>query len=889
MRYLRKYSIRNKLIIIILLVTTVVTGIGLSFMTYYGIQSLKKEMIQNSLVNARLVADYCITPIIFDDPVGVEEVLEKLQSVPYISSANVYDNRGMLYASYGALQQSRESIEVKKLRESEFNFEAGELHIVQPIFYNDTFYGAVSLHASTENLDRKINNYFLIIGVMVLVLLFISYILAVRLQTVISNPILDLAQVTNRISQERDFSLRVSNEGTDEITVLYDSFNNMLEQIEVHSVERDKAERVNRRLAAILEGTSDIVVVGRREGAFIYMNNAGRKLFGVDMSRDIREMKISDIHPPDSYREIIATALPQAAATGIWAGETQVLGAAGNVIPVSQVILSHKSDSGEVEHYSTIMRDMSEQKRAEEEIRKSEEMLRDLASNLPGIVYQFYAKKNGEFGLYYMSDRGGEIFGMPKDEIGSFEAFANRVHDDDRQAFIESIQEVVSMAAPWEFTGRYVSAAGNLLWFHGLSSRPIMKEDEVIYNGIVLDITQRKQAENELVRIQKYIRSMINSMPSVLIGVDAEGVVTHWNREAEVVTGVSSDMAEGRPLQETSPLLEGELARVKEAIEGRQTITSEKRDVSLRGEPRIADIVIYPLMAGGITGAVIRFDDVTDRVKIEEMIVQSEKMLSVGGLAAGMAHEINNPLAGILQNMQVIQNRFSPDLAKNDAVARDCGTAMGTINAYIAARGIDLMMDSILDSGKRAARIVENMLSFSRKSRADVSTHNIADLLDKTLELASNDYNLKKSYDFRQIEILKEYEETPILVACEASKIQQVVLNILKNGAEALSEKEYVDENPHLIVRAKKDNEYVRIEIEDNGPGMDEATRRRVFEPFFTTKSVGVGTGLGLSVSYFIIKDNHGGNLTVDSKPGIGTTFVISLPIKRGEICFQTA
>jgi signal transduction histidine kinase len=255
-------------------------------------------------------------------------------------------------------------------------------------------------------------------------------------------------------------------------------------------------------------------------------------------------------------------------------------------------------------------------------------------------------------------------------------------------------------------------------------------------------------------------------------------------------------------------------------------------------------------------------------------------MLSVGGLAAGMAHEINNPLAGIMQNIQVMQNRLSSDLPKNHEVAQQCGTSMAAIQAYMQGRNMHEMMALILESGIRAAKIVENMLSFSRKSEATTTLNDLAQLMDATLELAENDYDLKKRYDFRQIKIVREYDSQVPKVPCEVTKIQQVFLNILKNGAQAMAESPGRS-SPCFVLRVKTHGGQVRVEIEDNGPGMDAAVCKRIFEPFFTTKTVGVGTGLGLSVSYFIITENHGGSLTVSSTPGSGSRFTILLPVKK--------
>ena len=285
--------------------------------------------------------------------------------------------------------------------------------------------------------------------------------------------------------------------------------------------------------------------------------------------------------------------------------------------------------------------------------------------------------------------------------------------------------------------------------------------------------------------------------------------------------------------------------------------------------------------------------DITEKKRMEEMMVQSEKMLSVGGLAAGMAHEINNPLAGMIQSASVMSNRLTGhDQPANRKAAEAAGTTMAAITAFMKTRGILDMLDNIHRSGLRAAEIVANMLSFARKGDAVFSSQDLAALLDQTIDLAGSDYDLKKKYDFRQIAIVREYGDVPP-VPCEAAKIQQVILNLFRNGAEAMQDKvvavahgtcQETDYQPRFTLRLvhEKEARKVRIEVTDNGPGMDEPTRKRVFEPFFTTKPTDIGTGLGLSVSYFIVTKNHAGEMLVEATPGIGSTFIIRLPVDGG-------
>jgi PAS domain S-box-containing protein len=429
-------------------------------------------------------------------------------------------------------------------------------------------------------------------------------------------------------------------------------------------------------------------------------------------------------------------------------------------------------------------------------------------------------------------------------------------------------------------------SSGRLLWV--AISANLTADDgnrHLTLEGTMLDISVRKRAEEEMRRLRKLLKNITDSMPSVLVAVDAQGCVTHWNREAERLTGTLATEAQGRPLGDVFPQIANQEVRIKEAIAQRPFEPQVTVTNIINAKEVINDITVYPLAADGIAGAVIRIDDVTDRMRMKEMMIQSEKMLSVGGLAAGMAHEINNPLAGILQNVQVIENRLLKDLPKNRRTAGHCGIELSALGRYLEARGVPGMLSAVRDSGERAARIVDNMLSFARKDESERSSNDMATLMDRTIELAHNDYDLKRKLDFRHIRLVKAYDASLPPIHCNSSKIQQVLLNLFRNGAQAMtahmkpSEGEDAVDAPQFTLRIQRAGEMARIEVEDNGPGMDEATRKRVFEPFFTTKGVGIGTGLGLSVSYFIITENHKGRMSVTSQLGKGSTFRIELPI----------
>jgi PAS domain S-box-containing protein len=632
-------------------------------------------------------------------------------------------------------------------------------------------------------------------------------------------------------------------------------------------------------LHALVVNAVDGIVTIDAQGVVQTFNPAAERLFGYPAAEVIgRNVKML---MPEPYRSEHQDYVRRYLETG----EKRIIGIGrevegrrknGTTFPMYLSVAEVRS--GQRRTFAGIVHDLSERKEAEEELRRE----KDKAQRYLDIAGAMIVALDRDQSVTLINRRGCEILGSSLQKIvGSnwFDHFvAAPAREEARTVFQRLLAGEETGAARSEH--RILSSRGEqrlIAWHHA-----VVRDQHGAITGTLSsgeDITEIRGAAAEVQRMRSYLKNIIDSMPSILVGVDLDGRITEWNQGAEQVTGVVAGSALGRSFDELLPQLSSQLQSVREAIHRREPVRAERLPTESDGEVRYSDVVVYPLIANGASGAVIRVDDVTNRVRIEQMMVQTEKMMSVGGLAAGMAHEINNPLSAIMQGCQNVLRRLSPDLPANREAARAQGTDLAKISAYLERRGVLRFLEGIREASVRATHIVADMLAFSRRSEARFAHASVAEMLDAVVRLAASDYDLKKKYDFRQIEVIRHYDPTVGDVYCDRPEVEQVFLNLIKNAAQALSGSGKPP--PHRItLRTRREADEARVDIEDNGPGMDERTRSRVFEPFFTTKPPGVGTGLGLSVSYFIVSEHHGGSISVSSTPGQGTCFTVRLPLR---------
>ncbi|MDD5249820.1 MAG: ATP-binding protein [Rhodocyclaceae bacterium] len=265
-------------------------------------------------------------------------------------------------------------------------------------------------------------------------------------------------------------------------------------------------------------------------------------------------------------------------------------------------------------------------------------------------------------------------------------------------------------------------------------------------------------------------------------------------------------------------------------------------------------------------------------VKMEEaqnQILQSEKMAAIGQLAAGVAHEINNPIGFVNSNLGTLKNyverllglvdSYDQCVVKNAVQSPQLAAAKQEADLDFLREDVAALLGESREGLDRVKKIVQDLKDFSHIDQAELQDAEINAGLESTLNVVWNELKYKA-------DIVKEYGELPP-VRCIAGQMNQVFMNLLINAAQA------IDQHGTITIRTGKENGEVWIEVVDSGRGMPAEVKKRVFEPFFTTKPVGKGTGLGLSLSYDIVVKKHGGRFEVESEPGKGSTFRVWLPV----------
>ncbi len=368
-------------------------------------------------------------------------------------------------------------------------------------------------------------------------------------------------------------------------------------------------------------------------------------------------------------------------------------------------------------------------------------------------------------------------------------------------------------------------------------SAALALENAYLYN-------QESVRTMEMQRLKDYSENIIESLTVGVAVVDRSGTVIGWNRVLQDWLGISKESAIQKKLVDVLGVKTYSALFPTETQEDFRLLSETILQIG-SGEERVFDIARTPLLDNALNpyGTIIVFEDITEKVSLQQQLLTSEKLASIGLLSAGVAHEINTPLTGISSYIQMLQKNL-----------RDSHYAQ--------------ILEKIEAQTDRVARIVKNLLSFARNPSAS-SFHrtNIKAILDEILSLI--DYKLKNMH----IRLDLDLSPLPPFYA-QGERLQQVFINIILNALDAMPQ------GGTLKIKLSQADHRAIVRISDTGTGIKPEHLPHIFDPFFTTKGIGKGTGLGLSIGYAIIKE-HEGYILVDSEPGKGTTFTIVLPLER--------
>lgn len=395
-------------------------------------------------------------------------------------------------------------------------------------------------------------------------------------------------------------------------------------------------------------------------------------------------------------------------------------------------------------------------------------------------------------------------------------------------------------------------------------------------------------------------RKAIDQNPASVVITDTEGTITFVNPAFLNITGYRNEEVIG---QNPRVLKSGEQPKKfyenlwETILAGkvwRGQFHNRKKDGTLFWES--ASISPITEAQGTITGFIAVKEDITSRVEAEEelkrinnqlketqsSLVMEEKLASIGRLAAGVAHEINNPVGFVSSNFRTIKryydkySTFINELKERDSLTKE------QIDSLIKKNKLDIIHEDMRDllsesedGFERVINIVNNLRNFSRVDQVnDRVKYQINDGITTTLTVAKNQIKYKA-------DIETQFGDVPYIY-CNSSQINQVLLNIIVNSVQAIAS-ENKEERGKICIETFSEGEFVCCKIKDNGPGIPESVLPDIFEPFFTTKPVGEGTGLGLNISYDIIVNKHGGELTAGNNPSGGAYFLVKLPINKGK------
>ncbi|BDG06900.1 PAS domain-containing hybrid sensor histidine kinase/response regulator [Anaeromyxobacter paludicola] len=497
-----------------------------------------------------------------------------------------------------------------------------------------------------------------------------------------------------------------------------------------------------------------------------------------------------------------------------------------------------------------IIRDVTEERRALASLRASERRFRAvLEHGTDALVFQCAEGK-----IIWAAASARNILGCPIDQLVGRQGL-DLVHPDDRAAIVAARAD--SLARPFERirgVARYGPREGPWRWLEVVRENRL---DDPAVGAVVVhlrDVTEQKLAEEALRRSEESFRNVIESSPDLVV-VAREGLAVYVNAAVLGALGLAREGVLGRPVLEAVHPEDRALVRAGLSVApgaSRPEVT-EGRLVCADGSSLSVEFRAVPVDFAGAPAVLAFGRDVTERRRLEGRLAVADRMSSIGSLAAGVAHEINNPVASSLANVGFLAEAMAPHLAAVSAPER---------------RELEETLRDVRDGLERVRVIVRDLKTFSHLDEQALGPVELRGVLDSACRLAFNELK-------HRARLVRSGLEEPVWVQGSEGRLAQVFVNLLVNAAQSIPEGAAGQNEVRLAVR-RGDDGRVRVEVQDTGGGIRPEHLPRLFDPFFTTKAKGVGTGLGLSICHSIVRA-HGGAIEVESAPGRGSCFRVAL------------
>lgn len=631
-------------------------------------------------------------------------------------------------------------------------------------------------------------------------------------------------------------------------------------------------QMANAQRKAVLDSALHMAIVATdNKGQIILFNKGAENLLGYTAEEVVGRLTPLVFHDPDDLREKGMAMASESAvpAMGIdlfyryalepdqeqreWTYRHKN----GSTFPVILSVNPLKDKEDRVNGFLFIATDITEKKRSEIALRESERNYRLLINNIPNVVFKGYPDGTIDF----FDDKVEMITGYPKDFfLNKSLKWTDLIIPEDRAPAKQIFVEALNTSPQYIREYRIRRKDGQTVWIQASSQIVCDRDGRIDFiSGAFLDITERKKAEAALHDSEEKYRSLFDSGPNPIFVLEpADLSILDVNPAALETYGYTKDELLGRPFNELGEFeisAGGLNADSTSSLIDSCIISQRARHVKKDGTPFFIRVKACPIRYQDRQALILGITDITEAIEKDAQLFQASKMTTLGEMSAGIAHELTQPLNAIKIGNDFVKRKIETDQA-------------------VSAEELNRVAKAVTDQVQRASEIINRLREFGRKPDFKKEPVDINAIVTGVLKIIGQQLSLNN------IRVIYDLDENLPNILANANRLEQVLFNLVTNARDAIRQMAAeADGNTerNIIIETYADDREVTCSVSDTGSGIPDENRDKIFEPFFTTKEVGRGMGLGLAITYGIVRD-YGGNITLKSKVGTGTRFEMRFP-----------